>query len=207
MLLLNKENTKITEVKLLESRFTFEVVQDGQIEQCRDLCNELMAFQKSKAFIAPDVFDMMNFDTRMKRSYDSALHSQVIVVKDDGVPVGYVFSTIETIKQEGNAIPAWAPVQEGQKVQGFYPNWDELPAVMGCVSNLYVREAYKGMGLGSKLFSMAMEWLESFEEAELVMIYISNGNDAALEFYLSRGFTFSHDVFGGFIKAVYKRRN
>ncbi|REE83954.1 acetyltransferase (GNAT) family protein [Paenibacillus taihuensis] len=189
----------------MKSSLTFEVVQEGQIEQCRDLCNELMAFQKSQAIIAPEVFDRMNFDTRMKRSYDSALRSQVIVVKDDGVPVGYIFSTVETVKQGEDAIPAWAPVQEGQEVQGFYPNGDELPPVMGCVSNLYVREAYKGMGLGSKLFGMAMEWLESFEDVDLIMIYISNGNEAALDFYLSRGFTFSHEVFGGFIKAVYKR--
>jgi hypothetical protein len=51
---------------------------------------------------------------------------------------------------------------------------------------------------------MSMEWLESFKDVDLVFIYVSNGNDAALHFYLSRGFTFSHDVFGGFIKAVYK---
>lgn len=60
------------------------------------------------------------------------------------------------------------------------------------------------MGLGSKLFDMSMEWLESFQDIDVVFIYISNGNDAVLDFYLSRGFTFSHDVFGRFIKAVYK---
>ena len=49
-----------------------------------------------------------------------------------------------------------------------------------------------------------MDWLESFADVNLTFIYISNGNDEALNFYLSRGFTYSHDVFGGFIKAVYK---
>ena len=38
---------------------TVEIVEDGNIEQCRELCNELMAFQKSKAVIAPEVFDLM----------------------------------------------------------------------------------------------------------------------------------------------------
>jgi hypothetical protein len=40
---------------------------------------------------------------------------------------------------------------------------------------------------------MSMEWLESVVDGDLVFIYVSNGNDAALNFYLSRGFTFSHN--------------
>jgi ribosomal protein S18 acetylase RimI-like enzyme len=183
-----------------------EVSQDGDIEQCRDLCNELMAFQKSRAVIAPEVFDLMNFDTRMKRSYESALESQVIVVKDDGIPVGYVFSTIENISGKKDVFPPWAPVPNDGSAQGFYPNWEKLPDKIGCLNNLYVRDGYRDMKLGSRLFEMSMQWLESYEDVGLIMIYISNGNDAALKFYLDRGFLFSHDVFGGFIKAVYKRK-
>ena len=36
----------------------------------------------------------------------------------------------------------------------------------------------------------------------MVFVYISNGNDDALKFYLQHGFTFSHHVFGGFIQAA-----
>lgn len=32
----------------------FEIIQDENIEQCRELCNELMLFQKSKAFFEPE---------------------------------------------------------------------------------------------------------------------------------------------------------
>ncbi|KIL35028.1 GCN5 family acetyltransferase [Cohnella kolymensis] len=181
---------------------TIELVKDGNIEQCRQLCNELMAFQKSKAAIAPEAFDSMNFDTRMKKSYESSLESQVIVVKDNGMPVGYVFSTIENIENSKGQYPAWAPKDENSK--GFYPEWVNLPNKIGCLNNLYVRDQYRDMGLGSKLLEMSMEWLESFPDVDLIFIYVSNGNDAALNFYLSRGFTFSHDVFGGFIKAIYK---
>lgn len=183
---------------------TIEVVKDGNIEQCRDLCNELMAFQKSQAAIAPEAFDTMNFDTRMKKSYESSLHSQVIVVKDKGIPVGYVFSTIDTIEKSKGSYPEWAPIDDIQNSIGFYPDWVHLPKKIGCLNNLYLRDEYRDMGHGSRLFEMSMEWLESFPEVDLVFIYVSNGNDAALKFYLSRGFTFSHDVFGGFIKAVYK---
>jgi GNAT superfamily N-acetyltransferase len=186
---------------------TIEVVKDGNIEPCRELCNELMAFQKSKATIAPEKFDAMNFDTRMKKSYESSLDSQVIIVKDKGIPVGYVFSTIENIENKKNSYPEWAPIENLENIQGFYPQWDHLPQKIGCLNNLYVRDQYRHMGLGSRLFDMSMEWLESFQDIDLVFIYVSNGNDEALNFYLHRGFTFSHDVFGGFIKALYKFKN
>ena len=186
---------------------TIEVVSDGNIEPCRELCNELMAYQKSMATLAPEAFDTMNFDTRMKKSCESAVASQVVVVKDDGVPVGYVFSTIDRMHEGKSSVPQWAPVDDPENCQGFYPDWEQLPEKYGCLNNLYLRDGYRSMGLGSKLFSMSMEWLESFEDVDLIMIYVSNGNDDALNFYLSRGFTYSHDVFGGFIKAVYKFKN
>ncbi|RAP74193.1 GNAT family N-acetyltransferase [Paenibacillus montanisoli] len=183
---------------------TIEVIQDGNIEMCWPLCDELMAFQKSKASIAPEVFDTMNFDNRMKRSYERAAESQVVVVKDDGVPVGYVFSTIDEINNRQSAIPEWAPVQDPAVSKGFYPDWDCLPSKVGTLNNLYLRDGYRDKGLGSKLFNLSMDWLESFPDVDLVFVYVSNGNDDALNFYLSRGFAFSHDVFGGFIKALYR---
>lgn len=182
---------------------TFEIVQDGNIEQCRELCNELMAFQKSKATMMPECFDAMNFDTRMKRSFENALRSQVVVAKDDGIPVGYVFSTIDVVEEaDRSALPDWAP--KGENCLGFYPDWVQLPQKIGCLSNLYLRDAYQKGGIGTKLFNMTMEWLESFPDVNLTFVYISNGNDAALSFYLKHGFTLSHDVFGGFIQAAYK---
>lgn len=183
---------------------TIEVLTDGNIEQCRELCNELMAFQKAQATIAPEAFDSMNFDTRMKKSYENALRSQVVVVKDNGVPVGYVFSTIEIVKKNDDALPAWAPKDEHGNSKGFYPDWVKFPKTIGCLNNLYVRDEYRSLKLGSKLFQLSMDWLESFGDVDLLFIYVSNGNDAALNFYLNRGFTYSHEVFGGFIKAVYK---
>lgn len=184
---------------------TIETIEDGNIEQCRELCDTLMAFQKSKAHIQPECFDLMTFDTRMKKSYENAFRSQVVVVKDDGISVGYVFSTIDNVTiRDKDAYPDWAPVSENS--MGFYPGWVELPQKIGCLSNLYLRDEYRGLGLGTKLFDMTMEWLESFSDVDLIFVYISNGNDAALKFYLDHGFIFSHDVFGGFIQAAYKRK-
>ena len=193
----------MTQVKNAKN-ITIEVVKDGNIEQCRDLCNELMAFQKSQAFMAKEAFDGMNFDTRMKASYEGALASQVIVAKDGNTPVGYVFSTIDEVEGVDGPFPAWAPKGNGGKVRGFYPDWDNLPKKAGCLNNLYFRNEYRGLGLGTRMLDMAVEWLESFPDVDLSFVYISNGNDAALKFYLDHGFTYSHEVFGGFIKAAYR---
>ncbi|AFV02261.1 acetyltransferase [Dehalobacter sp. UNSWDHB] len=188
------------------SDVTLEILDDGDIEQCRDLCGELMAYQKSKAKLIPEAFNHMNFDTRMKKSYNEALRRQVIVAKHNSIPIGYIFSTVDEMNAKNNSIPVWAPVSEGETVQGFYPDWLK-PQKIGSVSNLFFRPEYRGIGLGKRLFTMAMEWLESFDDIYLIFIYVSNGNDTALRFYLNQGFTFSHDVFGGFIQAVYKARS
>lgn len=94
-----------------------------------------MEFQKSQATIAPEKFDAMNFDTRMKKSYESALESQVIVVKDNGNPVGYVFSSIENIENSKSSYPKWAPIDNIESSMGFYPAWDDMPTKMGCLNN------------------------------------------------------------------------
>ncbi len=171
---------------------TFEVAHDGDIEQCRSLCNELMAFQKSKAYIEPERFDSMDFDTQMKSSYESALDKQVVVVKDKGIPVGYAFTTVDLLDSLREA-----PFQ-------LLPERNDLPQKIGCLSNIYLKEGYRGFGFGSKLFQMSMEWLNGFADVPLIYIFISNGNVDAYNFYTEHGFMFSHDVLGGFIKAVCK---
>jgi len=185
---------------------TIEILKDDDIEQCRELCNELMKLQQEKSYYLSECFDMMNFDTRMKQSYEKALEKQVILVKDGGKPVGYIFSTIEKVAEEMRDFwPEWAPKVQGGL--GFYPTWLELPQKIGCLSNLYLRKEYQGLGLGSKLCDMAMEWLGSFPDAPITFVYASNGNDAAYDFYLKRGFIESHDVFGEFIKAAYYKHS
>jgi len=180
-----------------------EPVNGGNIGLCRDLCNELMAFQKAQATFAPECFDMMSFDTRMKKSFESAQRSHVLIAKDNCVPAGYVFSTIDNVTESDRAAyPDWAPKVENGV--GFYPDWLKLPQKIGCLSNLYLREKYRSTGLGAKLFDAAMLWLESFEDVDLSFVFISNGNKNALDFYLKHGFTHSHEVFGGFITAAYR---
>jgi len=187
-------------------RVSFETLHGAEIEQCRELCNELMALQKSRAVLSPEIFDLMNFDTRMKKSFESTPDSQVVVAKDNGVPIGYVFSTIESpAGGDKSSAPTWAPPKTGDDYHGFYPDWEQLPARCGCLNNLYLRDQYQHKGYGVKLYDMAMRWMKSFDDVDIVFVYISNGNDSALEFYLRHGFIFSHKVFGGFILAAYHK--
>lgn len=184
-------------------KIVIEEVKGQDIDICRELCNELMKYQQSKASIAKEAFDLMNFDTRMKKSYEGSPISQVLVAKDGEIPIGYIFSTVDEILEPMKKFPDWAPNKEIPGVRGFYPDWLQYPIKIGCISNFYLKESYRGSGIGKELFEKSMEWLKSFNEVDYIFAYISNGNDSALDFYLKNGFKYSHEVFGGFIKTTY----
>lgn len=172
----------------------YEVISVDQMEACRDLCNELMAFQKSKAYIKPELFDSMNFDTRMVPSVKSALHNYLVVVKDGEENVGYAYSNISPKETYSNAFATFFDLSSVRKEN------------VGCLSQFYIKEAYRQHGVGSKLFQMSMEWLQQFDDVDDSFIYVSNGNSDALEFYKRKGFSVSHDILDGFITVLRKSR-
>lgn len=179
----------------------FKTVEDGNIEDCRELCNSLMNFQKSKSFIHPECFDNMNFETRMKKSYESALRKHVVIVYDKEKPIAYIYSSIDIIDENvKKGIPAWAP-PEAKTSLGFYPEDFAVPQNVGCLNNLYIIDDYRKFGIGRNLVLMSLEWFKSFSDVEYIFVYISNGNDDAIKFYENNGFIYSHEVYNGFIKA------
>jgi GNAT superfamily N-acetyltransferase len=170
------------------------VIADEKMEDCRDLCNELMAFQKSKAYIRPEWFDTMNFDTRMVPSINSALNNYIVVVKDGEQTAGYVYSNISPKEVYSNEFATFFDLSTVQKQN------------VGCLSQFYIKEEYRKYGVGSKLFNMSMEWLKQFEEVEDYFIFVSNGNSEALEFYKRKGFTVSHEILNGFITVLRSKK-
>jgi len=168
---------------------TYEVISNEKVEYCRDLCNELMAFQKSKTKVTPELFDTMNFDTRMIPSMKSALYNYVVVVKDDEKPVGYVYSNISPKESYSNNFATFFDLST-------------VKNKVGCLSQFYIKEEYRSKGIGSVLFNMSMDWLNQFDDVEDYFIYVSNGNTDALEFYKSKGFLVSHDILDGFITVL-----
>jgi ribosomal protein S18 acetylase RimI-like enzyme len=171
-------------------KLTYEIITDHQIEYCRDLCNELMVFQKSKAYIKPELFDIMNFDTRMVPSINNALDNYIVVVKADNQIVGYVYSNISPKEAYSNDFATFFGLSSVRKDN------------VGCLSQFYIKEAYRQYGVGSKLFNMSMDWLKQFDEVEDYFIFVSNGNDDALDYYKRKGFSVSHDILDGFITVL-----
>ena len=173
---------------------TYEVISDETIDCCRDLCNELMVFQKSKAQIKPELFDSMNFETRMIPSIKMALHNYTVVVKDGDKPVGFVYSNISTKEAYSNNFATFFDLSSVSKSN------------VGCLSNFYIKEEYRQFGIGSTLFNMSMDWLTQFADVEDYFIFVSNGNLDALEFYKRKGFLVSHDILDGFITVLRKHK-
>ncbi len=180
----------------------YREINDGKIEICRDLCNALMAHQADHGKIHPEILRAMNFDNRMKQSYENAAEKQVVVAMDGERPVGYIFSTavVET-EASKTARPDWAAELTGVHETGFYPDSLPMPQKIGCLNNLYVLPEYRGLHIAYTLCGKAMEWFRNTADAQSVFVYISNGNDGVISLYRNLGFRYSHDVFGGFIIA------
>jgi len=49
---------------------------------------------------------------------------------------------------------------------------------------------------------MSIKWLKQFDDVEDYFVFVSNGNNAALEFYKRKGFAFSHEILDGFITVL-----
>ncbi|MBM7691718.1 GNAT superfamily N-acetyltransferase [Peribacillus deserti] len=173
---------------------TYEIIPDDKIEYCRDLCNELMAFQKSKAYITPERFDTMNFDTRLVPSIKSAVHNQTVIVKDDDKIIGYVYSNVSPKETYSNDFATFFDLSSVSQKN------------VGCLSQFYIQEEYRQYKVGSKLFNLSMQWLAQFEDVEDYFIFVSNGNDPALEFYTRKGFSVSHEILDGFITVLRSRK-
>jgi hypothetical protein len=74
----------------------YEVISEDNVVCIKGLCNDLMAYQKSKAHIRPELFDNMCFETRMIPSLKNAKANYIIVAKDDHEIVGYAYSNISS---------------------------------------------------------------------------------------------------------------
>ncbi len=169
---------------------TYEILKDEDIECCRELCNKLMKFQKSKSHLRTELFDDMNFDTRMVPSVKKAKHNYTVVAKDGDKIIGYVYSNISSKEAYDNEFATFFDLSTVEKED------------VGCLSNFYLEEEYRGKGIGKVLVEMSMKWLKGFPKVEDYFVFVSNGNDEALNFYKGRGFVYSNEVLDGFITTL-----
>lgn len=187
--------TLVTLERKIDVNIHYEVIPEDNIICIKDLCNGLMAYQKSKAYINPEFFDNMNFETRMIPSVKSAKNNYIVVAKDDDEIVGYAYSTIspkETYSTDYATL----------KCHAFFDFDSVKNDDVGCLSQFFIKEDYRNYGIGSVLFQKSMEWLNSFKLIDDIFIFVSNGNDNALKFYLNKGFKISHQILDGFITVL-----
>lgn len=181
--------------RMIFVNISYEIISEENISCIKDLCNELMAYQKSKAHIHPEFFDNMCFETRVIPSIKSAKANYVVVAKDDEEIIGYAYSNIspKQIYSGGFATLQCDAFFDFDSVEG-----DDV----GCLSQFYIKEGYRNKGIGTVLFNKSMDWLNSFESIKDIFIFVSNGNDNALKFYLNKGFKTSHKILDGFITVL-----
>ena len=168
----------------------YEVINEDSIECIKDLCNDLMAFQKSKAKVHPELFDGMSFETRMIPSLESADENFIMIAKDEEEIIGYVYSNISPKEAYSNDFATFFDLDSVKTPQ------------VGCLSQFYIKEGYRNIGVGSILFDQSMRWLYSFQSIRDLFIFVSNGNDNALKFYSNKGFRINHDILDGFITVL-----
>lgn len=173
----------------------YEVIPENQAILIKDLCNELMSYQKSLAKVHPEFFDDMRFETRMIPSIKSAKANYIVVAKDGYEIIGYAYSNIapKTIYSAGFATLNCEAFFDFDSVKG-----DDV----GCLSQFYIKEGYRNKGIGTVLFNMSMNWLKSFKSINDIFIFVSNGNDNALKFYVGKGLKISHQILDGFITVL-----
>lgn len=168
----------------------YEEISEDDISCLKDLCNELMAFQKSKTTIYPELFDTMNFKTRMIPSVKSAKANYFMIAKDGEEIVAYVYCNISAKETYSNEFATFFDLDSVK-------NED-----VGCLSQFYIKDGYRSMGIGSVLFKKSMDWLNSFPSIHDLFIFVSNGNEDALKFYQHKGFKISHQILDGFITVL-----
>ncbi|MFB6341136.1 GNAT family N-acetyltransferase [Saccharicrinis sp. FJH62] len=188
------------------AKIRIQDISSGNIVICRELCNELMAYQAEKSHFRTDVLQEMTFDNRLKPSFESAQMKKVLVAFDGDTPVGYVYAEVSDVTEDLKYyVPDWANTiyEKGQLI--FYPDEQKLPSRLGTFNNIYIKPEYHGLKLGYQLSNEVIEWMKSMEGITGIYVYVSNGNEEVVDFYKRFGFEFSHEVFGGFITAYFKK--
>lgn len=173
----------------------YEAISEDNIICIADLCNDLMAYQKSKAKIHPEFFDNMCFESRMVPSIKSAKENYILVARDKSENVGYAYSNISPKEIYSGG---FATLQ----CDSFFDFNSVKNDDVGCLSQFFIKESYRNSGIGSVLFKKSMDWLSSFKSISDLFIFVSNGNDSALKFYLGKGFKISHQILDGFITVL-----
>jgi GNAT superfamily N-acetyltransferase len=131
----------------------------------------------------------------MLPSVKSSKANFIIAAKDGDEIVGYAYSNISPKHTYSGGFATLEPVDffDFNSVKG-----DDV----GCLSQFFIKENYRKLGIGTVLFKESINWLNSYKAINDLFIFVSNGNDNALNFYLGKGFKISHQILDGFITVL-----
>ncbi len=184
----------------MKSVIEYRDLSDGPIETCRELSNELFQYQADMGVNNVEILASMDFDSRLKLSFENTKEKYLLVAFDGEEAIGYIYCVVEDVDEAGkNGRPAWASTFAEDSL-GFYPDEMVVPARIGTLNNIYLKPEYRGRGVGEVLMKSGMDWFKGHSDLDYIFVFISNGNNVA-ELYEDYGFKYSHEVFGGFIKA------
>lgn len=174
---------------------SYEIISEDNAVLIKDLVDGLMAYQKSMAYIHKEFFDGMSFETRMPPALKSAKENFIVAARDADELIGYAYSTIASKEIYSDNFATL-------KCHAFFDFDSVKTDDVGCLSQFFIKDEYRCMGIGSELFRRSMDWLNSHEDIKDIFIFVSNGNDNALKFYTGKGFKVSHDILDGFITVL-----
>ncbi len=151
-----------------------KVTKKEDIEVIRPLVDQLFKLQAERAEEKwKPMLSSMTVESRLHPDFEAEVYpyadTQLIMVKDEDINRYVGF--------------AYSTMGRDQK---------------GNLKLYFIEEPYRGKGIGSKLFKDAMEFIEAHKPEE-ILIYVSNGNEQALNFYMNKGFRFKSVVFGGMV--------
>ena len=118
---------------------------------CKTLCNKLMKHQASVAVKYSELLSKMNFENRLKETFDKAQCKKLIVAYYNKKPIGYIYgeifevteSNIGTFKPFANQVS-----DEDANGYGLIPPTLKLPAYIAELVNLYVEPEYRSEHVG-----------------------------------------------------------
>lgn len=151
-----------------------KVTKKEDVEVFRPLVDQLFKLQAERAEEKwKPILSSMTIESRLHPDFEAEefpyADTQLIMVKDEDIN-RYVGFAYSTMGRDQN----------------------------GNLKLYFIEEEYRGKGIGTKLFNDAMEFIEEHQPKE-ILIYVSNGNEQALNFYMNKGFRFKSLVWNGMV--------
>ncbi|MBT3283193.1 GNAT family N-acetyltransferase [Candidatus Bathyarchaeota archaeon] len=151
-----------------------KITKKDDVEVFRPLVDQLFKLQAERAEDKwKPILSSMTIESRLHPDFEAEIFpyadTQLIMVKDEAID-RYVGFAYSTMGRDKK----------------------------GNLKLYFLEEAYRGKGIGSKLFEDAMEFIEAHQPEE-VLIAVSNGNEQALGFYMSKGFRYKSMFMDGMV--------